>query len=126
MQQASDGDQHASTSLVVRFPDGTKQFRFPNQMPEAGDALWHDGERYRVISVSADGNERSLVVESDSSTGDHPRIRGCRDPRVTPQRSPAAHHPRLGERRRRPNSDAFSSFCRACLAIHDGRVLTAA
>jgi len=56
VQQASDGDQHASTSLVVRFPDGTKQFRFPNQMPEAGDALWHDGERYRVISVSADGN----------------------------------------------------------------------
>ena len=70
MQHASGGDQHASTSLGVRFPDGTKQFRFPTQMPEAGAALWHDGERYRVISVSADGNERSLVVESDSSTGD--------------------------------------------------------
>ena len=71
MQQASGGDQHASTSLVVRFPDGTKQFRFPNQMPEAGDALWHDGEHYRVISVSADENGAwSLVVESDSSTGD--------------------------------------------------------
>jgi hypothetical protein len=64
VQQASGGDQHASTSLVVRFPDGTKQYRFPTQMPEAGVALWHGGERYRMISVSADGNgASSLVVE---------------------------------------------------------------
>ena len=48
----------------MRFPDGTKQYRFPTQLPEAGAALWHDGEHYRVISVSADGNgASSLVVE---------------------------------------------------------------
>jgi len=59
----------------VRFPDGTKQYRFPTQMPEAGAALWHDGERYR-ISVSADGNGASSGrrVTRVPATSSHPRV----------------------------------------------------
>ena len=111
----------------MRFPDGTKQYRFPTQMPEAGAALWHDGERYRVISVSAVGNGAwSLVVESDSSTGDILASEGVAIRKRLRSVRPPLTNPRLGEGRRRPNSGAFSSFCRACLAIHDGRVLAAA
>jgi hypothetical protein len=58
-------------SIVVRFPDGTKEFRFPEKMLEENDAIWHAGERYRVISVQADDDDRAVVtVEPDSSLGD--------------------------------------------------------
>jgi len=58
------------SSIVVRFPDGSKEFRFPEKMLEEGDAIWHDGQRYRVISVSADGDQAAVVVELDSTLGD--------------------------------------------------------
>ncbi len=57
------------SSIVVRFPDGTKEFRFPEKMLAEGDVIWHDGERYRVISVSADdGRHAVVVVELESPT----------------------------------------------------------
>jgi len=56
-------------SIVVRFPDGTKEFRFPEPMLEENDILWHAGERFR--SVNTDGAEQAVVtVEPDSGIGD--------------------------------------------------------
>ena len=39
-------------SMVVRFPDGSKEFRYPEKMLVEGDVVWHDGERFRVVSVN--------------------------------------------------------------------------
>jgi len=54
-------------SLVVRFPDGTKEFRYPAKPLEEGDIIWHDGERFRVISVGTDEGDRDFAnVEPES------------------------------------------------------------
>ena len=52
--------------FVVRFPDGSKEFRFPEKMLEAGDVIWHEGERYRVVHVTTDDGNSSVTVELDS------------------------------------------------------------
>jgi hypothetical protein len=54
----------------VRFPDGTKEFRYPETPPEEGSPVWHEGERYRVVSVSMDGAQASMIVQADSSSSD--------------------------------------------------------
>ena len=55
------------SSVVVRFPDGSREFRFPEKMLEVGDVVWHDGERYRVVHVAGDEDDRPVVtVEPDS------------------------------------------------------------
>jgi hypothetical protein len=62
----SDGGKGMG-SIVVRFPDGTKEFRFPEKMLVEGDVVWHDGARFRVISVSENGDGRAVaVVEPES------------------------------------------------------------
>lgn len=43
------------SSISIRFPDGSREFRFPHTRIREGDILIHDGVRYRVISVSDDG-----------------------------------------------------------------------
>ena len=59
------------SSMVVRFPDGSKEFRYPEKTLAEGDVVWHDGERFRVISVSTDEKDRAVViVEADSGIGD--------------------------------------------------------
>jgi hypothetical protein len=58
-----------SEVLVVRFPDGTREFRYPEKMLEEGDVIWHDGTRYRVINVSANGdNQFVAIVEPEAPT----------------------------------------------------------
>jgi hypothetical protein len=58
-------------SMVVRFPDGSKEFRYPEKVLVDGDVVWHDGERFRVVSVTTDENDRAVViVEADSGIGD--------------------------------------------------------
>ena len=58
-------------SIVVRFPDGSKEFRFPDKMLEHGDVIWHAGERFRVVNVNTDDSERPVVsVERDAGLGD--------------------------------------------------------
>ena len=52
--------------FVVRFPDGSKEFRFPEKMLEPGDVVWHEGERYRVVHVTTDDDSSSVTVELDS------------------------------------------------------------
>ena len=54
--------------MVVRFPDGSKEFRYPEKMLVEGDVVWHDGQRFRVISVNTDDQDRAVViVEADSN-----------------------------------------------------------
>ena len=47
---------------MVRFPDGTKEFRYPEKALEEGDVIWHDSKSYVVIHVSSDGAGRALVT----------------------------------------------------------------
>ena len=55
------------SSVVVRFPDGSREFRYPEKMLEVGDVVWHDGDRYRVVHVAADDDDRPVVtVEPES------------------------------------------------------------
>ena len=58
-------------SITVRFPDGAKEFRFPEKLPVEGDALWHEGQRFRVISIqSTDDQHAIVIVEADSTLTD--------------------------------------------------------
>ena len=54
-------------ALIVRFPDGTREFRYPERPLEVGDAIWHDNVRYHVISVTedAEGDQLTVTVEPD-------------------------------------------------------------
>ena len=56
--------------LIVRFPDGTREFRYPKRMPKVGGLISHDGEQFRVVSIHTDGDVASLVVEGDLGVGD--------------------------------------------------------
>ena len=61
-------EQNANTrNIVVRFPDGSRDFRFPEDPLEEGEVIWHQGERYRVLHVAAgDGAGPVVTVEIDS------------------------------------------------------------
>jgi hypothetical protein len=59
-----DGNAH---NVVVRFPDESRDFRFPEDPLEEGDVIWHEGERYRVLHVaSQDGAGPVVTVEVES------------------------------------------------------------
>lgn len=56
-----------SRSVIVHFPDGSRQFQYPVDALEVGDTIWHDSQRYRVIHCSTDEGGNALVtVELDS------------------------------------------------------------
>jgi hypothetical protein len=60
-------------ALIVRFPDGSREFRYPDRPLEVGDAIWHEGTRFHVVSVSenGDGEQLTVTVEPDpESIGD--------------------------------------------------------
>jgi len=58
-------------SITVRFPDGAKEFRFPEKLPVEGDALWHEGQRFRVVSIqSTDDQHAIVIVEADTTFAD--------------------------------------------------------
>jgi hypothetical protein len=55
------------SSVVVHFPDGSREFRFPSHPLKEGDVIWHEGQRYRVIHVASDdGDNPSVTVELES------------------------------------------------------------
>jgi hypothetical protein len=55
------------SSIYVRFPDGSKEFLYPSREIKEGDAIWHDGIRYRVLSIAQnDGKPLTLTVETAS------------------------------------------------------------
>lgn len=56
-----------SGTIVIRFPDGSKEFRFSERMLEEGDIIWHEGKRYRVLHVLNDERDQPVArVEPDS------------------------------------------------------------
>jgi hypothetical protein len=53
--------------IIIRFPDGSREFRYPPRDLEEGDRVWHDGKPYRVLAVfSDDGRPPIVTVELDS------------------------------------------------------------
>lgn len=60
------------SNVVVHFPDGSREFRFPAEPLEVGSVIWHLGQRYRVIHVVTDDEQNvSVTVEPDpDDTGD--------------------------------------------------------
>lgn len=55
-------------ALIVRFPDGSREFRYPETPLGVGDAIWHDNVRYHVISVTENdgGDQLTVTVERDA------------------------------------------------------------
>jgi hypothetical protein len=51
--------------FVVHFPDGSKEFRYPEREIEIGDRLSHGGVQYRVLAIGGQG-ARDVTVEPDS------------------------------------------------------------
>jgi hypothetical protein len=49
-------------SVIVHFPDGSKEFRYPENGLEDGDVISHAGSRFRVVSVNADGERHTVKV----------------------------------------------------------------
>jgi hypothetical protein len=49
-------------ALIVRFPDGSREFRYPERPLEVGDAIWHDNVRYHVVSLSENGEGEQITV----------------------------------------------------------------
>jgi hypothetical protein len=62
------------SSIYVRFPDGTKEFIYPSRELREGDTIWHDGTRYRVLSIAQDdGRPQNVSVEPEpEGLGDLP------------------------------------------------------
>ena len=61
------------TALIVRFPDGSREFRYPDRRLEVGDAIFHEGTRYRVVSTTENdaGEQEAVTVEVEpESLGD--------------------------------------------------------
>jgi hypothetical protein len=52
--------------IVIRFPDGSREFRYPGRPLAVGDLVWHDGDAYRVLHVAEDGGPPTVTVEPDS------------------------------------------------------------
>ena len=54
-------------SIIIRFPDGSREFRWPVDGLDVGDVISHDGERYCVVAITPeDGGPRTATVELDS------------------------------------------------------------
>jgi hypothetical protein len=56
-------------SVIVRFPDGSKEFRYPEKGLEEGDVISHGGSRYRVVSVETDGDRHNVIVAAAEPDG---------------------------------------------------------
>jgi hypothetical protein len=58
------------TSFVVHFPDGVREFHYPAEPLKEGDVLWHEGERYRIVSIAEPEQGRPLTVIVEPDSGD--------------------------------------------------------
>ena len=56
------------SSVFIRFPDGSREFRYPAKPIEEGDLLWHDGKAFRVLAIDdgGAGGAQIITVEPDS------------------------------------------------------------
>ena len=54
-------------TIVVRFPDGSREHRYTGRDVVEGDRAWHDGEHWRVLAVvSNERGQQTATVELDS------------------------------------------------------------
>jgi hypothetical protein len=54
-------------NVVVRFPDGSREYRYPAEALEEGGLIWHDSKPYRIVRVETDDQDNAVVtVELDS------------------------------------------------------------
>jgi hypothetical protein len=54
------------SSIYVRFPDGSREFVYPSRELQEGDSIWHDGTRYRILSIATnDGQPQTVIVEPE-------------------------------------------------------------
>jgi hypothetical protein len=53
-------------SVIVHFPDGSKEFRYPENGLEEGDVISHAGSRFRVVSVKVDGERHTVNVVGEN------------------------------------------------------------
>ena len=57
------------STIVVRFPDGYREFHMTSRALEVGDRGWRDGDAYRVRSgLANDHGGAVIVVEPESPT----------------------------------------------------------
>jgi hypothetical protein len=55
-------------TIYVRFPDGSREFLYPSRELNEGDTIWHDGTRYRVLSIAEnDGQPHDVTVEPETN-----------------------------------------------------------
>ena len=54
-------------SIVIRFPDGTREFRYPGRALQEGEVVTHGGGRYRVVAVG-EGEPPIVTVEPESDS----------------------------------------------------------
>jgi hypothetical protein len=55
------------SSIIVYFPDGTREFVYPANPLGEGDVIWHDGARYRILAITQnDGRPQTATVEPDT------------------------------------------------------------
>ena len=53
-------------SVIVHFPDGDREFVFPANPLKEGDVIFHDGTRWRILSiVQNDGGPQTATVEPE-------------------------------------------------------------
>ena len=53
-----------TTVVIVYFPDGSRDFRYPTRALERGDVVGWNRDRYRVVDVMTDGDQQSVRSSS--------------------------------------------------------------
>ncbi len=55
------------STIIIRFPDGTREHRYTGRDVVEGDRIWHDGQHWRVLAVVSNyGGPQTATVEPDS------------------------------------------------------------
>ena len=55
------------STIIIRFPDGTREYRYSGRDVEQGDVIWHDGEEWTVLAVvTNDGGPQTATVEPNA------------------------------------------------------------
>ena len=57
----------SASSVIVYFPDGSREFVYPAKPLNEGDVIWHDGARFRILSITQnDGRPHTATVEPET------------------------------------------------------------
>jgi hypothetical protein len=58
------------SNVVVRFPDGSKEFRLAERALVEGDVIPHGADRFRVTAITTEADRTIVSVELDGSWPD--------------------------------------------------------